>query len=271
MSPSALRRRVLLSGTMLVTAAVGYGRRAYGACAPTVAPNYQCSGANVTTQTINANNASVSTIAGFSVYALAGNAIEITGDGALSYTDTNSSPLTAAAGIALYVRSGGAYAATPGSVTINTNGTLSGYSGIVASNSGAGAITITANGNVTGTTYYGILAGNSGTGALTITANGNVTGTTYGISARNSGTDLSVTTGAATTVSGTIGIYARNFGSGALSISANGNVTGTTNYGIFARNHRRRHDGQRRLRRHFGAQRRHRRADHHRQRQCHRR
>jgi hypothetical protein len=59
MTPSALRRRVLLSGTMLAAAAVGYGRRAYGACAPTVAPNYQCSGANVTTQTIAAaNNAS---------------------------------------------------------------------------------------------------------------------------------------------------------------------------------------------------------------------
>src|SRR4030081_2076100 len=128
MSPSALRRRVLLSGTMLVTAVVGYGRRAYGACVNSGGSTYLCSGAEVTTQTINANNASVSTIAGFSVYAPAGNAIEITGDGALSYTDTKSPPLPAAAGIALYVRPGGAYAATPGSVTINTNGTLSGYS-----------------------------------------------------------------------------------------------------------------------------------------------
>src|SRR5664279_1739222 len=99
MTPSALRRRVLLSGTMLAAAAVGYGRRAYGAvgCVPTVAPNYQCSGAAVTTQTITANNASVSTVAGFSVNTPAGNAITISGDGALSYTDTNASPLTAAA------------------------------------------------------------------------------------------------------------------------------------------------------------------------------
>src|SRR5882724_11505221 len=124
----ALRRRVLLSGTMLAATVVGYGRRAYGQCAPTVAPNYQCSGANVTTQTINANNASVSTVAGFSVNTPAGNAITITGDGALSYTDTNASSLTSAAGTALYVKSTGndTGTSTPGSVTINTNGALSG-------------------------------------------------------------------------------------------------------------------------------------------------
>ena len=72
---------------------------------------------------------------------------------------------------------------------------------------------------------------------MTVTANGDVTSTGYGILARNlnSGTDLSVTTGAGTTVSaGTIGIYTRNFGTGALTITANGNVTGTTQYGIYA-------------------------------------
>src|SRR5882762_434553 len=126
MLPSALRRRTLLSGTMLLTAVAGYGRRAYGACAPTVAPSYQCSGANVTTQTINANNATVSTVAGFSVNAAAGNAITITGNGALSYTDTNASQLTAAAGNALVVNSLGDFGGTPGSITINTNGVLSG-------------------------------------------------------------------------------------------------------------------------------------------------
>ncbi len=159
---ATLRRRVLLSGTMLVAAAAGYGRRAYGACAPTGAPNYQCSGANAATQPITAvNNASVSTVAGFSVNTAAGNAITITGDGALSYTDTNASPLTttAATGYALFVRSGGAYAGTPGSVTITTNGALSGFSGIDARNYGTGAVTVTANGNVT-TTSRGIFAQN---------------------------------------------------------------------------------------------------------------
>jgi uncharacterized protein with beta-barrel porin domain len=273
----ALRRRALLSGTILVTAAVGYGRRAYGAvgCVPTVAPNYQCSGANVTTQTITANNASVSTVAGFSVNTPAGNAITITGDGALSYTDTNASPLTtlAAPGTsrALSVNSGGddVGTSTPGSVTIKTNGALSGYSGIAAYNSGTGAVSVTANGNVTatnsvhgigiysynsgagtnvtvttaaGTTVSGgsngIAASNYGTGAVTITANGNVTGNT-GINVTNYGTNLSVTTGAGTTVSGgAFGIIAsnQNGSTGAVTITANGNVTGTANSGISAQN-----------------------------------
>jgi uncharacterized protein with beta-barrel porin domain len=270
MSPSALRRRVLLSGTMLAAATVGYGRRAYGACVNTVGSTYLCSGANVTTQNINglnANNASVSTVAGFSVNTPAGNAITIAGDGALSYTDTNASPLTAAAANALYIYSGGNFAGTPGSITINTNGVLSGSGvggGIRASNLGTGAITITANGDVTspntnnaifalnygtdltvttgaGTTVSGgatggIRARNQGTGALTITANGNVTGGS-GISARNYGTDLSVTIGAGATVSGaSTGIDARNFGTGALTITvaATGTVSGTSNFGIRA-------------------------------------
>ena len=179
MVPSALRRRVLLSGTMLAVA-VGYGRRAYGACVNSGGSTYLCSGANAATQTINANNASVSTVAGFSVNTAAVNAITITGNGALSYTDTNASPLATGVGTALDVRSQADFAATPGSVTINTNGVLSGTTrGINARNYGTGAVTITANGNVNGTYDYGIAARNYGTG-----------------------TAISVTTGVGTTVGG---------------------------------------------------------------------
>ena len=64
---AALRRRVLLSGTMLVAVAAGYGRRAYGACVNTGGSTFQCSGAEVTPQAIIANNAAVSTLPGFSV------------------------------------------------------------------------------------------------------------------------------------------------------------------------------------------------------------
>jgi uncharacterized protein with beta-barrel porin domain len=271
-----LHRRVLLSSTMLVAAVAGYGRRAYGACVNTVGSTYVCSGYNNTTQLINganANNASVSTVAGFSVNTAAGNAITITGDGALSYTDINNSPLTTTApGYAtLYVKSTGdqAVPATPGSVTIDTNGTLSGFDGINAQNNGAGAVSITANGNVSGANYAGvgiyaknsaagaglsiitatgttvsggggIYARNYGHGALTVTANGDVTGTSgLGIFARNSGTgtSISVTTAAGTTVSGgTYGIVARSYGSGPLTITANGNVTGTIGGGIQALN-----------------------------------
>jgi len=262
-----VRRRVLLSSTMLVAAIAGYGRRAYAACVNSGGSTYQCSGANVTTQTITANNASVSTVAGFSVNTpLPGGAISIIGDGALSYTDTNASPLTAVLGYALYVRSGADFAGTPGSITINTNGALNGgYNGINARNYGRGTLTIAANGNVTGGNYAairannvsgtalsvtsaagttvragtdGIIADNLGTGALTITANGNAAGGTNGagISAQNYGTYLSVTTAAGTTVSGGAGIFAYNHGSGALTITANGDVTGTASSGIFATN-----------------------------------
>jgi uncharacterized protein with beta-barrel porin domain len=277
----ALRRRVLLSGTMLAAAAVGYGRRAYGgsvggACLNSGGSTYLCSGAatvNVTAQAITANNASVSTVAGFGVNTPTGNAITITGNGALSYTDSNASPLTTtAAGFstALSVTSGNNYLATPGSVTINTNGALRGYSGIGAYNSGTGAITVTANGNVTATNGVngigissvnssagtnlsvttgasttvsggsnGISAINYGTtGALTIKAYGNVTGHTA-INATNLGTNLTVTTAAGTTVSGgAFGITAnnQNGSTGAVTITANGDVTGTANSGISAIN-----------------------------------
>ncbi|MBR1230631.1 autotransporter domain-containing protein [Bradyrhizobium sp. AUGA SZCCT0182] len=55
--------------------------------------------------------------------------------------------------------------------------------------------------------------------------------------ARNSvnGTDLTVTTGAGTTVSGgSNGVSAYNYGTGALTVTANGDVTGTGGRGIYA-------------------------------------
>jgi hypothetical protein len=255
MSASALRRRALLSGSMLVAAAVGYGRRAYAACVNSGGSTYQCSGANVTQQTINANSAAVSTLPGFSVNTADFTGITITGDGAISYTDVNASPVTGYFA-ALYVRS---THAAPGSITINTNGAISGtYFGINARSYSRGAITITANGNVgttgagaysgiyarndnvgtdisvttaTGTTVssrrYGIYARNHGTGAITITANGNVTGGGYGIRADNrsgTSTSITVTTAAGTTVSG---IFASNSGTGATTVTANGDVIGS--------------------------------------------
>ena len=163
-----LRRKFLLSTTMLVGALAGYGRRAYGACVNSGGSTYTCSGANATAQTINANDAAVSTVAGFSVTTLFGNAITITGDGALSYTDTNASPLISPA-TGLYVQSNGNIpAGNLGGITINTNGAVLGSTGISAFNYGGGAVRITANGDVTGV---------------------------LGITAQNYGTDLGVTTG----------------------------------------------------------------------------
>jgi hypothetical protein len=50
-------RKVLLCTTILVAALGGYGRRAYGACVAGTPPNFICSGANATQQTITADDA----------------------------------------------------------------------------------------------------------------------------------------------------------------------------------------------------------------------
>jgi uncharacterized protein with beta-barrel porin domain len=262
--------------TALVAAFCGYGRRAYAACSPTGSATYLCSGYNVSTQTISANEAAVSTASGFGVNTASGDAITITGDGALSFTDTNASTITttAAGGHSLYIHALADDGGTPGSITINSNSNVTGTGlygdGIRAYNHGTGALTITANGDVTGTDGTGIFANNSGTnltittgasstitggnnigifaynhgtGALSITANGNVTSTglsspdTYGIVAINTSTDLTITTGAGSSITGgTTGIQAKNYGSGATTLNINGAVTGTSSYGIFAYN-----------------------------------
>jgi hypothetical protein len=73
----------------------------------------------------------------------------------------NYSPLTAAT-TALYIASNGDVPlGNPGSVTVDTNGTLTGgLYGILAFNSGCGALSVTANGDVTGTnlSWRGTLA-----------------------------------------------------------------------------------------------------------------
>jgi hypothetical protein len=98
-----------------------------------------------------------------------------------------------------------------------------------------------------GTTVFGgqrgMYALNYGSGALSITANGDVTGTNdIGIFAKSGSSffhptgDLSVTTGAGTTVTGGVfGINAQNYGTGALNVTANGDVAGTLSAGIYAR------------------------------------
>ena len=134
--------------------------------------------------------------------------------------------------------------------------------------SGGASATITVNGDVTGTNGDGINARENfysnvsittgvsstvtggyrgidahiveGTGySLNIGIYGNVTGTSNdGIYAlNNTGTNLTITTGASSTITGgTNGIEANNFGNGYLSITANGDVTGTSGDGIYAKN-----------------------------------
>ncbi|WP_144295952.1 beta strand repeat-containing protein [Ancylobacter novellus] len=267
MAHRLLSRRLILSSSMLASAVIGYGRRAYAACVPAGGSSFICSGAS-TGQSISAANADVSTLPGFSVTTASSNALSITGSGDLFYTDTNFSPLTAVAGNGLNMSTN---VVAPGSITIHTNGVINTRNyGIRARNIGTGALSITADGDITsaGTTTlsrgisainfgtdlsvvtgagvsvtgarYGILGRNYGTGSTTVTVNGDVTasGTTgidTAIVARgNAGVTLTTATG--TTVSGQEnGLFLQSSGNGSLNITVNGDVTGTNDDGIYAR------------------------------------
>lgn len=148
-------------------------------------------------------------------------------------------------------------------LTINVQGDVTAlYNGIYAENLGSGLLSITTVGDVIvdadaggygtglnvrniGTSLTidsvgnisgaedGIEAGNYGSGALSITVVGDVTGDTdgdgegYGISAENTGTDLTINI-QGNVMGGGEGIYAGNEGTGALFISTTGDITGDT-------------------------------------------
>ncbi|ODR97890.1 hypothetical protein AUC68_10145 [Methyloceanibacter methanicus] len=228
MSTRDRRRQLLLSTATLLGALTGYGNRAYAACTLDTLPpgtsTYHCSDSaavNTTTQNINHDDAEVITNLGFGVDTTlaGGNAITITGDGALSYTDDHMSPLTAAV-TGLYIKSTGDSGANYGSITVNTGGDISGGArGIYTRNDGSGFIDITTTGDVTGDTSNGIHAVNDDA----------------------NGTDITVNTGAGTVYGGNNGIYALNKGQGFVEVTANGNVTGNSTgvsggIGILAQN-----------------------------------
>ncbi|WP_187829449.1 autotransporter outer membrane beta-barrel domain-containing protein [Labrys sp. KNU-23] len=219
---------------------------------------YVCSGSNTSTQTINANNATVTTVPGFSVNAPAGSdaGLSIVAAGALSYTDTNASALNgSSSGSGLNIGSTGASGATPSSVIVNTNGDLSGWYGLWGSSSGTGAtISITTTGEVVGSVsgmivqnfdgtdltihatnvtgaQTGIYAQDTGTGIFSITTTGQVTGTgSVGISGSSTGNGSTINV--ANVTGGTKGISFFTIGTGPTSVTATGLVEGVTNAGI---------------------------------------
>jgi len=196
-----------LAATAALTAALfAYSRRAYSAV-------LTYSGTYASTLTVNANEANVSAAPGFGVNTATGNAITITGDGALGFTDNNASTITTTDGTAsgLSITASADDGGTPGSITINTHSVFSGgLAGVHVNNNGTGAVNITTNGDVSGNSNgntNGLYAINNGNGPLNITTNGTVTATT---------TD---------TWAFAFGINAGNYGTGALTITANGDVT----------------------------------------------
>lgn len=260
-----LRNRLALTTILTVAPFFGYGRTAYAACDPApVSPTFVCTGANVVTQAITANNANVSTAPGFSVIAPAGNGITVTGDGHLRFTDQNGSTITGDED-GLSVSAAGDAGATPGAVTVTVNSTITGgFNGLRADNDGTGDLVVTADGKVTGQNGSGILAGVGASGRdLTVNtgAQSDITGYRFGIDARSSGTgdlfvnangkvtaidgdgmhafttgrDLTITTGVDSVITGgRFGMIGRNDGTGDLAITVNGDVTGTVREGVYA-------------------------------------
>ena len=90
-----LRTRLALTTILSIAPFIGYGRNAYAACVGSPAPSFICSGdatVNNVTQTVTYDNADVSTAPGFAVFTNA-DALRITGEGHIQFTDVNTSSL----------------------------------------------------------------------------------------------------------------------------------------------------------------------------------
>ncbi|QIG47328.1 hypothetical protein G5V57_06015 [Nordella sp. HKS 07] len=256
------RSRLALTTVLTVVPFIGYGRQAFAACDPTDPSTYICSG-DSGRQTITADNATVTTVAGFSVYTDAGSGIVITGDGQLTFIDTNASSIRSTDSAGLAVISTGNDEMS-GGVTIETNGNIRGATyGIYTRNYGNGDLSVTADGAVEGENSDGIHARNDGNdltitagegsvisgrdegieafnegiGELTVTAEGEVAGRNYGLLAVNRGSNLEITVGAQGAIAGgDTGIIADNQGDGDLDVNVYGQVTGEGYSGLYARN-----------------------------------
>ena len=218
----SLRQRMALTTALAATFICGYWRRSYADCNASGGGNYLCSGAS-NAQNITANEAHVTTDNTFSVNTGAGDAITISGDGGLSFTDTNHATIYSNSFFSkgLYLHSTGNDGGNNGAVTINVNGNITGAgSGIVAQNDGAGAINITSNGNAIalGSMFFG---GGSGIAAYNTAI----------------GSDINITTGIGSVTNGIdAGITAINLGTGVTAITVHGDVAGTHYDGIYALN-----------------------------------
>ncbi len=268
---STVRQRLLASASVVVACITSYSSDSHASCDPMPSPSFVCSGAETTAQSVAADDAAVTTLPGFSVHTADGNALTITGAGALSFTDANAADLIAtgygSAGLFI-VSSGNIIMGNPGSITVNAGGAIAGYRvGILANNQGSGVLSITTgassvttvNGSAISAVNFGsdlsvstggggasgpvrgIFARNYGSGVLTIdvgAGGANATGGAgIGIEAKNDGSDLTVITRGGAVGGGSSGILADNLGSGAVQITTGGGaVTGGTAYGVSAHN-----------------------------------
>lgn len=238
---TGFRKKVVASTALALTLMSGYARRSYAACVNTGGTNYLCSGANAVTQSLlNKHTAHVTTDPGFSVNAAAGDAIRITGDGDLSFTDINHSAITGANnGLTVY--------SDFGSVNIDVNGDIAGGgSGIHVYAYDLTDTHIDVKGSVYGSGFAGILnLVYYGGGSFNLNVSGDVSGLYGGVGVVSSyGQDVTITTTAGSSVSGSLyaGIFVDNGYNhpgynGSVGITIGGDVFSSGAYGsIAARN-----------------------------------
>ena len=250
------------ASALAIGAGALWGASAGVAVANSCDANFTCTGTITQTQTLNStatSDMSVFVDSSATINVASGVGIDITKSetGGIVFT-ANAGQSISAAGTAIQANntSGGdveftitgsvSGGATPDAagirVTNDSSGSevslviasVTGGTGIDATNSGSSFLHIHATGLVRGTDKGGIKASNSG-GNLTITAT-SVSGATYGIQATNTGTgSLSVV--ASESVSGSSGAGITATSSGALSISAAGAVSGSgaSGPGIYAK------------------------------------
>jgi hypothetical protein len=186
-------KKVALSAALATTALAGYHRNAYAGCDVTTGTYFSCTGSETSTITLATNAANVSTAAGFSVSTEDEDAIVMSGEGALVFTDENSSSITAIGDI------------DPDAISITSDN---------ASNT---SIAVTVNSNITAN-GKGINIGSNGVGTTAVNVNGNANVNTrqdgINIGTNASGTGISLEVGAS------------------ASVSVNGGGTGGSNAGI---------------------------------------
>ena len=237
------------SGTGSVT--VSASRTVTGSSATAIyALNRGTGGVSVTTSAVNAGTS------GIDVRNFSGGAITVVANGAVTANGSGDKH----AGIFLNNdSSGGAI-----SVTVGSNGSLSGHNGVFIEDKGGAGVTVNATGNVTGVRGDGVYVNKTGSGGVSVTASA-VNAGTSGIDVRNfsggaitvvangavtangsgdkhagiflnndaSGGAISVTVGSNGSLSGHNGVFIDDKGGAGVTVNATGNVTGVRGDGVY--------------------------------------
>jgi hypothetical protein len=225
-------RNLLLGGVAMGAALMGYGRIAHAACA-TDGTTIACTG------DLSAGVAATNPATTLNINSLIADIVPAAGVDGISFTSTGDLAIVS----------------DTGAFEISVSG--AGGDGILASSSGAGAVSVTHTGDITSDASRGIFASSNG-GGVTILSRGTIKADDDGIEAQdsaagavsiahtgditsdNNGINAHSTGGGVTILSkGTVtarnnGIQARDYSTGAVSLTHTGDIISDIRFGIFA-------------------------------------